>query len=110
MFGGEGARNLSAPVVALDVAASIRPSVTPCMKFQGCGNQVVNESTNQLNFYLSLYMYRDIIPLSSKFVLSATKMALPPFSAQRSQNKGYVKCQKQPKYGSQSGPLPFVCM
>ena len=39
---GGGVRSLTgltAPVTALDVAASIRPSATPCMKFQGSSNK-----------------------------------------------------------------------
>ena len=46
-------------------------------------------------------------PLLSRLVLSATKTVFPPFLDERSRNKGTVKCQKQPKYGSQSGPSPI---
>ena len=46
-------------------------------------------------------------PLLSRLVLSATQTVFPPFLDERSRNKGTVKCQKQPKYGSQSGPSPI---
>ena len=47
-----------------------------------------------------------VIPLSSRLVLSATKTAF----AKGHRNKGYVKCQKQPRYGSQSGLSPYVAI